>query len=148
MWTCTELLEPDSHTHQGNSRLVKFYWRTRGILHTNTHKHTHTHPHTHTYIYIYMNKILMKRWTNYFQAKFYDRWLMYLLGNCPQMRWISQNVTIDKSTLSIGQAPDQYPSHHWLRAMSPYDVTSPQWVTRNYEFITDNQMSTFWSPVY
>ena len=146
MLTCTELLEPDSHTRQGNSRLVKYYWRTRGNF---THKQTQAHTHTHSYIY--MNKILMKRCTNDFQAKSYDRWLMYLLGNCPQMRWISQNVTIDKSTLSmywVGQAPGQYPSHHWLRAMSPYDVTSPQWVTRNYEFITDKQMSTFWSPVY
>ena len=49
------------------------------------------------------------------------------------LRWMSLNLTDDKSTLVqvmalCRQAPSHYLSQCWPRSMSPYDVTRPQWV--------------------
>ena len=42
------------------------------------------------------------------------------------IRWISRDLTNDKSTLV--QAPSHYLSQCWPRSLSPYGVTRPQWV--------------------
>ena len=49
------------------------------------------------------------------------------------LRWISLNLTDDKSTLVqvmawCHQATSHYLSQCWLRSLSPYGVTRPQWV--------------------
>ena len=49
------------------------------------------------------------------------------------LRWMSMDLTDDKSTLVqvmawCRQATSHYLSQCWPRSMSPYDVTRPQWV--------------------
>ena len=51
------------------------------------------------------------------------------------LRWISLNLTDDKSTLVqvmawCRQATSHYLSQCWPRSLSPYGVTRPQWVNR------------------
>ena len=55
------------------------------------------------------------------------------------LRWMSRDLTDDKSTLVqvmawCRQATSHYLSQCWPRSMSPYGVTRPQWVKTTYHW--------------
>ena len=55
------------------------------------------------------------------------------------LRWMSRDLTDDKSTLVLvmawcHQATSHYLSQCWPRSLSPYDVTRPQWVDQWYHW--------------
>ena len=56
------------------------------------------------------------------------------------LRWMSMNLTDDKSTLVrvmawCRQAASHYLSQCWPRSVSPYGVTRPRWVNCNGSFL-------------
>ena len=66
------------------------------------------------------------------------------------LRWMSLDLTDDKSTLVqvmawCRQATSHYLSQYWPRSLSPYGVTRPQWVKPNpinlYQSINQSQWS-------
>ena len=63
------------------------------------------------------------------------------------LRWMSMDLTDDKSTLVqmmawCRQATSHYPSQCWPRSMSPYVVTRPQWVNNKISQISTRQIRT------
>ena len=57
------------------------------------------------------------------------------------LRWMSLNLTDDKSTLVLvmawcHQAISHYLSQYWPRSLSPYGVTRPQWVKEKEHYST------------
>ena len=60
---------------------------------------------------------------------------MFRSSNGNVLRWMSHDFTDDMSTLVqvmawCRQATSHYLSQCWLRSLSPYDVTGPQWVNK------------------
>ena len=100
--------------------------------------YTHTHTHTHGYG--------TGTWRVYSLAlgkfKWNFRYLIFMIisgiGGCGiscelALRWMSLDLTDDKSTLFpvmawCRQATSHYLSQCWPRSLSPYGVTRPQWV--------------------
>ena len=73
----------------------------------------------------------MKVYINNFQTKLRDRWLRYYREIA--IRWMSLDLTDNKSTLILvmawcRQATSHYLNQCWPRSMSPYGITRPRWV--------------------
>ena len=81
---------------------------------------------------------------------------MHLLWNCPQMSWLSLDLTADKSTLVqvmawCHQAASHYLSQCWPTFMSPYGISRPQWIklinnlVKHYRFYVGHKNSAKFS---
>ena len=75
----------------------------------------------------------MKFLVTNFQTNFSNWWLSYFMWHDIALKWLSLDLTDDKSALILlmvwcPQAARYFLSQCWLKSMSPFGVTRPQWL--------------------